>query len=198
MVRKRDLHDEERALWDEVMRDVRRLRGAKAAKAKLEKKRVARVSRDAPALPAPTRPATPVVAPAAKPKKVSAPPFGMDGSTADRLKRGKVEPDATLDLHGMTQAQAHGRLVSFVRRAHELSYRCILVVTGKGAPRAAREATEAFALPERSNAGVLRVMVPRWLEEDALRALVVGVQAAHQRHGGAGAIYVYLRRKRGG
>jgi DNA-nicking Smr family endonuclease len=197
VVRKRDLHDEERALWDEVMRDVRRLRGAKAAKAKLEKKRVGRVLREPPALPAPARPAASVAAPAAKAKKVSVPPFGMDGATAERLKRGKVEPDATLDLHGMTQAQAHGRLVSFVRRAHEHAYRCILVVTGKGAPRAVRDATEAFVMPERSNAGVLRVMVPRWLEEDALRSLVVGVQGAHQRHGGAGAIYVYLRRKRG-
>jgi DNA-nicking Smr family endonuclease len=193
--RKRDLHDEERALWDEVMRDVRRLRGAKAAKAKPEKKRTGRAVREAPALPAPVR-APAVVAPAAKPKKVTTPVFGMDGATAERLKRGKVEPDATLDLHGLTQAQAHARLVSFVRRAHEHAYRCILVVTGKGAPRPVREESAGFVMPERSNAGVLRVMVPRWLEEDALRALVVGVQGAHQRHGGAGAIYVYLRRKR--
>lgn len=180
------------------MRDVRRLRGAKPAKAKLEKKRIGRVLREPPALPAPARPAASVAAStAAKPKKASVPPFGMDGATAERLKRGKVEPDATLDLHGMTQAQAHGRLVSFVRRAHEHGFRCILVVTGKGAPRAARDEPAAFVMPERSNAGVLRVMVPRWLEEDALRSLVVGVQGAHQRHGGAGAIYVYLRRKRG-
>jgi DNA-nicking Smr family endonuclease len=193
--RKRDLHDEERALWDEVMRDVRRLRGAKAAKAKPEKKRPGRMVRETPALPAPVR-SPAVAASAAKPKKAAVPAFGVDGATAERLKRGKVEPDATLDLHGLTQAQAHGRLVSFVRRAHEHAYRCILVVTGKGAPRPAREEAAGFAMPERSNAGVLRLMVPRWLEEDALRALVVGVQGAHQRHGGAGAIYVYLRRKR--
>jgi DNA-nicking Smr family endonuclease len=196
--RKRDLHDDERALWDEVMRDVRRLRGAKAGKAKPDKKRVGRVLREPPALPAPARPSTPVAAPVAKPKKVAVPAFGIDGATAARLKRGKVEPDATLDLHGMTQARAHDRLVSFVRRAHENGSRCILVVTGKGAPRPAREAAAAFVMPERSHAGVLNVMVPRWLEEDALRSLVVGVQGAHQRHGGAGAIYVYLRRKRGG
>jgi DNA-nicking Smr family endonuclease len=196
--RKRDLQDDERALWDEVMRDVRRLRGAKASKAKPDKKRVGRVLRDPPALPAPARPPVPAAAPTSKPKKATAPAFGIDGATAERLKRGKVEPDATLDLHGMTQERAHERLVSFIRRAHEHGFRCILVVTGKGAPRPAREATAAFVMPERSNAGVLRAMVPRWLEEDALRALVVGVQGAHQRHGGAGAIYVYLRRKRGG
>jgi DNA-nicking Smr family endonuclease len=194
--RKRDLHDDERALWDDVMRDVRRLRGAKAARPKAEKKRTARVPVESPALPAPVRPT--VVAPsAAKPKKTAPPAFVIDGATAERLKRGKVEPDATLDLHGLTQAQAHARLVSFVKRAHEHAYRCILIVTGKGSLRPARDETAGFVMPERSNAGVLRVMVPRWLEEDALRALVVGVQGAHQRHGGAGAIYVYLRRKRG-
>lgn len=196
MGRKRDLHDEERALWDEVMRDVRRLRGAKATKAKSEKKHLGRVVREPTALPAPVRPPA-VVASAAKAKKIAAPAFGVDGATAERLKRGKVEPDATLDLHGLTQAQAHARLMSFVRRAHEHAHRCILVVTGKGAPRPIREASADLVMPERSNAGVLRVMVPRWLEEDALRALVVGVQGAHQRHGGEGAIYVYLRRKRG-
>lgn len=178
------------------MRDVRRLRGAKAVKAKSEKKHPGRPVREPPALPDPARPPA-VVASAAKTKRTAAPAFGVDGATAERLKRGKVEPDATLDLHGLTQAQAHARLVSFVRRAHEHAYRCILVVTGKGAPRPAREASAGFVMPERSNAGVLRVMVPRWLEEDALRTLVIGVQGAHQRHGGAGAVYVYLRRKRG-
>jgi DNA-nicking Smr family endonuclease len=187
--RKRDLHDEERALWDEVMRDVRRLRGAKA---KTEKKRAV-ATREAPALPSPSAPTA--RAAAAKTKRAGAPPFGLDGSTAERLKRGKVEPDAVVDLHGMTQAQAHARLVAFVRRGSEHGYRCVLVVTGKGAPRPSRDEA-SFVMPERSSAGVLRLMVPRWLEEDALRSLVVGVQSAHQRHGGAGAFYVYLRRKR--
>jgi DNA-nicking Smr family endonuclease len=190
VVRKRDLREEERALWDEVMRDVRRMRGAKPAKPAAEKKRALRV---APALPAPVP--APVVAQAAK-RKLAA-QFGVDGATAERLKRGKVEPDATIDLHGMTQAQAHARLVSFVRRAHEHEHRCVLVVTGKGSPLAQREEGRGFVMPERPKAGILKTMVPRWLEEDGLRALVVGVHAAHQRHGGAGALYVYLRRKRG-
>jgi len=192
VVRKRDLHDEERALWDEVMRDVRRLRGAKSSKAKAEKKRAA-ATREAPALPSSSAPT--VRAAAAKAKRAGAPAFGLDGSTAERLKRGKVEPDATVDLHGMTQAQAHARLVAFVRRGSEHGFRCVLVVTGKGVARPPRDEA-GFVMPERSSAGVLRLMVPRWLEEDALRSLVVGVQSAHQRHGGAGAFYVYLRRKR--
>lgn len=180
MSRKRDLHEDERALWDEVMRDVRRIRVsapklAKPAKPASEKKRAA---------PTPLAPL---------PRK--APAFGVDGATAERLRRGKVEPDAVLDLHGLTQAQAHARLVAFVRRAQEREQRCLLVITGKGSPAALRN-EDAFVMPERSKAGVLRAMVPRWLEEEALRPLVVGVQAAHAKHGGAGALYVYLRRKR--
>lgn len=185
MSRKRDLRDDERALWDEVMRDVRRLRGGKAPKAKSEKKR----TREPPDQAGSAAVVTSV--PAAKSRR--APAFGLDGATVERLKRGKIEPDATIDLHGLTQAQAHARLLSFVRRAYEHGFRCILVVTGKGAPRPLRDDAH-FTMPERSRAGVLRLMVPRWLEEE--RALVVGVQSAHQRHGGAGAFYAYLRRKR--
>lgn len=185
MSRKRDLDEEERALWDEVMRDVRRIRAsapklAKPAKPASEKKR---------AVPVRVSP-TPV--PAA-PRK--APAFGVDGATAERLRRGKVEPDQVLDLHGLTQPQAHARLVAVVRRAHEREQRCLLVITGKGSPLPARS-DDGFVMPGRSKAGVLRAMVPRWLEEEALRPLVVGVQAAHAKHGGAGALYVYLRRKR--
>jgi DNA-nicking Smr family endonuclease len=180
--RKRDLHEAERALWDEVTRDVRRIRmsAPKLAKPAADKKRATPVRAAPSAVPA-------------SPRK--APAFGVDGATAERLRRGKVEPDGVLDLHGLTQPQAHARLVAFVRRAHEREQRCLLVITGKGAPLPVRSA-EAFVMPERSNAGVLRSMVPRWLEEEALRPLVVGVQAAHAKHGGAGALYVYLRRKR--
>jgi DNA-nicking Smr family endonuclease len=193
VVRKRDLRDEERALWDEVMRDVRRMRGAKSVKPPAEKKRTATRVSAAPALPAPA----PVPAPAVLKRPKTPAVFGVDGATAERLKRGKVEPDAVIDLHGMTQAQAHARLVSFVKRAHEHAYRCVLVVTGKGSPLAQHDEGRGFVMPERSKAGVLKTMVPRWLEEEGLRALVVGVHAAHQRHGGSGALYVYLRRKRG-
>jgi DNA-nicking Smr family endonuclease len=66
-----------------------------------------------------------------------------------------------------------------------------------GGTRSREDAGRGFVMPEQSKAGVLRTLVPRWLEDSDLRALVTGVQAAHQRHGGGGALYVYLRRKRG-
>lgn len=192
-MRKRDLREDERELWEHVTRDVRKRRG-----------RTAKAAKPAHASEAKAKPVSQPKAGEAFPRASIAPmppkrppPFGVDGATADRLRRGKIEPDATVDLHGMTQAQAHARLVSFVRRGHDIGNRCLLVITGKGSPAARDDAGHGFVMPERSKAGVLRMLVPRWLEEPDLRALVAGVQAAHQRHGGGGALYVYLRRKRG-
>ncbi len=169
MGRKRDLRDDERDLWEHVTRDVRKARVRRTPKAPAKPVLEAKPAPRPKAVELPAR-----VAAAPAPAKRPAPAFGVDGATAERLRRGKVLPDATMDLHGLTQAQAHTRLVAFVRRGHEIGNRCLLVITGKG--------------------GVLRELVPRWLEE--LRAVVVGVQSAHQRHGGGGAFYVYLRRKR--
>lgn len=166
MTRRRELHEEERALWDEVTRDVRRARGNRRKPAVTSGSKAPEVS---------VRPVSVQVPPA--PRKPAS--FGIDGATAERLRRGKVEPDAVLDLHGLTQARAHAQLTAFVRRAHERGYRCVLVITGKGSA---------------TKTGVLRTMVPRWLEEE--RAAVAGAQAAHVKHGGAGALYVYLRRVR--
>ena len=193
-MRKRDLRDDERELWEHATRDVRKPRGRKPKSVKLAPPPKAKPK------PAPQhkvmREEPPRVVAVPVPAKHVPPPFGVDGATAERLKRGKIEPDATIDLHGMTQAQAHARLVSFVRRGYEIGNRCLLVITGKGSPSARDEAGHGFVMPERSKAGVLRMLVPRWLEESDLRALVTGVQAAHQRHGGGGAFYVYLRRHR--
>jgi DNA-nicking Smr family endonuclease len=186
MGRKRDLREDERELWDHVTRDVRKPR-TRAAKPPVKAKSETKPAPRPRAVEAPVR----VVAPVAVKRPA---PFGVDGATAERLRRGKIEPDATIDLHGMTQAQAHTRLVSFVRRGHEVGNRCVLVITGKGSPAACEESSHRFVMPERSKAGVLRTLVPLWLEE--LRALVTGVQSAHQKHGGGGAFYVYLKRKR--
>ena len=193
MGKKRDLGDDERALWDEVTRHVRRLKASKADVA--PPSAIARSRKNTGALP----PASPVAqVPAAKPARRTPAGFGVDGATAERLRRGKIEPDARLDLHGLTQAQAHARLFTFVRRGHEGGARCLLVITGKGAPVSkAADDLRPFVMPERPKAGVLRTLVPRWLAEEEMRSFVVGVQAAHQRHGGAGAVYVYLRRRRG-
>ena len=116
---------------------------------------------------------------------------GLDGNTQDRLNRGLIAPDATLDLHGMTQERAHRTLIRFLTHARERGLRLIVVVTGKGNPRA----PDAAPWTE-SPHGVLKEMVPRWLAEPELKPLVARAQPAHVRHGGGGALYVYLRKSR--
>jgi DNA-nicking Smr family endonuclease len=122
-------------------------------------------------------------------------PSGVDGRTAERLRKGAIEPDATIDLHGFTEWAAHRALAAFLPGAAASGARLILVITGKGLQPSAPD--EPFDLElDRRTRGVLRAMVPRWLREPALVRFVADVRAAHRRHGGAGALYVYLRKER--
>lgn len=117
-------------------------------------------------------------------------PMRTDKRTHRRLQRGKLDPDATIDLHGMTAARAHAVLTAFVAGAHGRGHRLILVITGKG--RDPDPATGALG----SHRGVLRAAVPHWLALPPLAPLVLQILPAHARHGGGGAYYVYLRRAR--
>jgi DNA-nicking Smr family endonuclease len=126
---------------------------------------------------------------AKKSKSVSSGPTGVNGATEDRMRKGQVEPDARLDLHGMTEAAAHRALMRFLEGAHLRGNRLILVVTGKGNPR-----KEESASWMQSPHGVLKQMVPRWLNEPEAAALIASTKPAHVRHGGGGALYVYLRK----
>lgn len=114
---------------------------------------------------------------------------GVNGATEDRLRRGMLEPDAKLDLHGMTEAAAYRALSRFLAGAQQRGNRLILVVTGKGNPRK-EESASWMASPH----GVLKQMVPRWLKEPELAPMIASTKAAHVRHGGDGALYVYLRK----
>jgi DNA-nicking Smr family endonuclease len=107
-------------------------------------------------------------------------PIGIDRRSWLRLKRGQVVIEQTIDLHGLTQEQAHARLSSFLAEAQQSGLRCLLVVTGKGL----------------AHGGVLRHMVPRWLNEGANRGRVLAFAPAQPKHGGAGALYLLIRKKR--
>jgi DNA-nicking Smr family endonuclease len=168
MSRKRVATEDERALFEAALRDASVLH---ADKKKPAKKPVA-----AAPLPKP--------APSRRPR-----PTGVDGRTAERLRKGAVEPDARLDLHGLTETTAHRALVTFLRGAVARGARLTLVITGKGAK--AETIEEVFDPPAR---GVLKTMVPRWLQEPELARFVADVRSAHKRHGGGGALYVYLRK----
>jgi DNA-nicking Smr family endonuclease len=108
-----------------------------------------------------------------------------------RLARGRADIDARIDLHGMTQAQAHAALLRFLYRAQADGARFVLVITGKGAPAMAHKAGMV-----RSERGVLRRQVPLWLGLPEFRGCVLGFDDAHVGHGGEGALYVRLRRAR--
>ena len=115
----------------------------------------------------------------------------LDGNTAEKLRRGQSAPSARIDLHGMTEARAHRALHSFLARAQEGGLRLALVITGVGNPQG-RDDAEWMRSPH----GILKERVPRWLMESDFTVLTSGWAPAHRRHGGDGALYVYLRRKR--
>jgi DNA-nicking Smr family endonuclease len=118
--------------------------------------------------------------PASAPK-VPPPLAPLEARLRQRLGRGRVGVEDTLDLHGYRQDQAHRVLRDFLIRAKARGAKLVLVVTGKG-----RRAAEP---------GVLRRAVPLWLEAADLRSVVVGFGEATETHGGSGALYVRLRRK---
>ncbi|MEM9198021.1 MAG: Smr/MutS family protein [Pseudomonadota bacterium] len=113
---------------------------------------------------------------------------GLDRRTAERLRRGRIAPEARIDLHGHTQERAHAVCRQFILAQQARGRRCVLVITGKG-----KRGPDEWGRPAQ---GLLRNAVPRWLALPPLSALVVGVYPASPRHGGDGAFYVYLRKSR--
>ena len=113
-------------------------------------------------------------------------PARMDARTFGKLKKGRVSPDARIDLHGMTVEEAHTALIAFVLSRQARGDRLVLVITGKGSDGG----------PAPVERGVLRRQVPHWLGLPPLSGAVLDMAPAHRRHGGDGAIYVYLRRLR--
>lgn len=124
---------------------------------------------------------------------------GVDRRTAERLRRGQMPIEARLDLHGMTQHQAHGALALFVRQCHAAGKRCILVITGKGAA-GRRHRIEGHLsgsmMQDREPPGVLKRKLPMWLKEPDLKPLVLSTFQATPEHGGSGAVYILLKRHR--
>ncbi len=189
--RGRNLTEDERALWRKVTRDV---------------------ARDAPPVETLPTETAPVSVPTMRPIKrslapgltmkptgrklpeVSLPqpprpaPSGLDRNTEEKLRKGRRKPDARLDLHGMSAARAHAALKIFIADSQAMGRRCVLVITGKGA-----DVEPGFG---EIAPGVLRREAPRWLATPPLSQMIVNVSQAHDRHGGGGALYVYLKRRR--
>lgn len=175
--RRRILSSEERVLWSTVIRSVAPLRPVPPP---LEEK--------APTMPpSSAKRAKPIAAVAASATTPAVPPLAPLGRRMrQRVARGREAIDARLDLHGLTQSEAHAALLHFLRQANARGARLVLVITGKG---------RAGAGGER---GILRRHVPQWLGLPEFRAYVIGFEDAHVAHGGEGALYVRLRKIRGG
>ncbi len=183
---RRRLTDEEDALWSGFARSVKPLRPAKA-KTRTAIKSAPEATSKSPARGAPKL-GGPPAASSSRTAAPKPPPLApLDRRRKKRVARGHDAIDARIDLHGMTQSQAHDALATFIRRAQANGARLVLVVTGKG----------SGALPDgERERGVLRRQVPLWLELPEFRPFIVGFDAAHVSHGGEGALYVRLRRIR--
>ena len=167
-------------LFHRAMKDARPLRGRRAigpAPAKPAPKPAVTVSRATP--PAPAAPGLPDL----DPRRAT----GLDRTTEENLRRGKLVPEASIDLHGHTLAEAERALARFLERAQASGARVALVVTGK----AARQDDT-----NRPVGGRIHAEFPHWLNRPENRARVIGVRPANPRHGGGGAFYVLLRRPR--
>jgi len=123
----------------------------------------------------------------AKPPPSPLPLHQLEHRYRRKIVRGVKAIDARIDLHGLTQHQAHDRLRGFLHQAQARQHKVVLVITGKGG------GPEHAYMDER---GILRRMVPQWLSMPDLRTVVIGYEEAHASHGGAGALYVRIRRKR--
>ena len=183
MRRRREPSAEERALFEDALKDASPIKkpAARPKPGAAKAKASATHSRGPEAVSAPIA------------RKLG----GLNGRTAERLQRGALEPEARLDLHGMTEAAAHRALATFLRGAAARDCRLVLVVTGKGLNPPSPDAPFDLELDRRSR-GVLKAMTPRWLAEPDLAGFVADVRTAHRRHGGSGALYVYLRKQAAG
>jgi DNA-nicking Smr family endonuclease len=176
---KKPLSDEEAALFEETFGDARPL---KRGKPKTPVHKQAQPPKDEAApKPAPVlapRP-TPIVPPPRPPLEAGA-AIGLDRRLAERLKRGELPIEARLDLHGHRLNDAYLELERFIDRSAAAGRRCVLIVTGKGL----------------AGGGALKREVPQWLNLPALRDHILAFAPAQGKHGGDGALYVLLKRRR--
>ncbi len=182
------LSEADAALWARVAATVQPLPGRSAPPVP-------------PSVPRPAEPrATAIEPPRRKTMSVAAPPLqpiahaSLDGGWDRKLISGKLSPDRTIDLHGHTRDEAHDLLRFAVPDAFATGARVLLVITGRGGT--ARSGIDSMH-GQRSR-GVIRASLHHWLDTPDLRAFVAAVRPAHPRHGGHGAFYVILRRKRFG
>lgn len=192
---RRYLSPEEEALWRMVMKDVTPLPG-KALKPEVQPAIVPPPAAAQPRLkpsrlvaPIPVKGTPPVAMPAVNPESA----YQMNRGWDRKLRRGSVNIDDRIDLHGLTREQAFTVLHRFLLNAIGTEKRCLLVITGKGQRNMGGHDARPDIL---KSPGILKSEVPRWLHHGPLAPQILSVQASHAKDGGGGAYYVILRRQR--
>jgi len=171
--RPRGLSEADRALWRAYAAEVVPLPG-----------------RELPPEPAPPPPlpaiAAPILLPVPPPRPwappdiaVNAVPAGLDERRWRDLRRGRIRPERTLDLHGRRAQDAHAAVRRFLVDAYAEGLRCVAVITGRGSSE---------------EGGILRRELPHWLNAPDLRRILLG--AAHPHGANTGAVHLLLRRRR--
>lgn len=189
--RPRHLSAEDRRLWTHVAAGVKPLDPARALTLPAEPEPEADPAPTAAKPAARAAPARSIVPAVPPPPPLAA----LEKGLKRRLTRGRRDADARIDLHGLTQDAAHRRLIAFLRQSQAAGHALVIVITGKGAPKRLRELDEeAFRPDPYASRGVLRRVVPQWLALPEMRSLVIGFEEASAGHGGAGALYVRIRR----
>lgn len=182
--KKRGLTGEDKSLWDEIAKSIKPLPGRRT-RAGREPEALSvedQISKGA------EKRNRPVAVAVVKHRDPPAPPLApIDRKLKTKLSRGNAGIDAKLDLHGHTQAEAKSRLLRFLETAQVREHSLVLVITGKG-----KRSDDSWS----NEGGVLKRQVPLWLSLPEFRSLVIGFEEAGIRHGGAGALYIRVRRRR--
>ena len=185
------LTPEDQRLWEQMTSDIKPLRGRPVERpvSPVSSKDRSGTSSSKRRAPVTETPVFERRLPDIKPQRSFA--RELDRRTEEKLRRGKMAVEGRLDLHGHSQDEAHQLLHDFVMAAQAQGKRCVLVITGKGTPRASANFESG------RERGVLRRRVPEWLSTPPLQDVVLKSVRAQPKDGGDGALYVYLKRDRG-
>ncbi|MEO5613822.1 MAG: Smr/MutS family protein [Cypionkella sp.] len=195
-MRRRTLHPEEQEIWQAVARTAKPMHKIPQVFLKPAEPKPQLTQTAAPATPrlplfrlgekSRTKPGHDILPNLAE--SLASAPLQMDAKTHGKMTRGKLAPEARIDLHGLTLSEAHPELIRFILNAQSAGMRLVLVITGKG-----KRGHDVGPIPSRM--GALRHQVPQWLRLPPLGPAVLQISEAHLKHGGSGAYYIYLRRR---
>jgi DNA-nicking Smr family endonuclease len=186
MARDRKLSADERILWGKVARSTRPMPGKATELTELDaflaETEAAAEQEKAEKQKSVTPPPPHALAPSTT-KQPSGIHHPLERPVKRKIAKGRLALEARIDLHGLFQSEAHAILLDFLIRAQERGMRHVLVITGKGSSMGSE--------------GALRRAVPLWFSKPEFRYLISSYEPAAQHHGGDGALYIRLSRRRG-